>query len=137
VPFTRVSIPTGTSAKSKQAIAESVHRGMVQAIGIPEDDFFQLLSEYHLGDFFFDRQFLGVSRSEALIVVHITLRRGRSDAMKRDLYAQITANLKGTAGVRAEDVFIYLSENDFSDWSVGAGKMSMAIVQQPESMGKG
>jgi phenylpyruvate tautomerase PptA (4-oxalocrotonate tautomerase family) len=127
-----VSIPAGTSATKKQAIAESVHRGLVQAIGIPEDDFFQLLSEYLPGDFFFDRQFLGIDRSDALIVVHITLRRGRSDAMKRDLFAQITTNLKDSAGVRAEDVFIYLNENDFSDWSVGAGKMSMAIVQQRE-----
>jgi hypothetical protein len=45
-------------------------------------------------------------------------------------YAKIAGNLQGSAGIHPEDVFIYLSENDFSDWSVGNGQMSMEIVQQ-------
>ena len=110
MPFTRVSIPAGTSSAHKAAIARGVHEAMVAAIGIPEDDFFQLLSEYQPGDFLYDRGFLGVQRSDALVVVQVTLRRGRSDAMKRDLFARIQANLERAAGVRLEDVFVYLSE---------------------------
>ena len=91
MPFTRVAVPSGFSADSKQAIAQGVHSAMVAAIGIPEDDFFQLLNEYHPGDFFFDRSFLDIERSESLDVIQITLRRGRSDQMKRQLYAQITS----------------------------------------------
>ena len=90
-------------------------------------DFFQLLSEYQPGDFHFDRGFLGHARSDRMVVVQITLRRGRSDAMKRDLYARIAANLGEAAQIRPQDVFTYLVENDFSDWSVGGGRMSMAI----------
>src|SRR3569833_461469 len=130
MPFTRVADPAGMSAAEKQAIAHGVHQAIVGAIGIPDDDFFQLLDEYRPGDFFFERRFLGIERSEALVVVQITLRRGRSDAMKRELYAQIARNLRANPGIREEDVFIYLSENDFSDWSGGGGKMSMAVVQQ-------
>lgn len=130
MPFTRVAIPAGTPSAHKAAIARGVHEAMVAAIGIPEDDFFQLLSEYQPGDFLFDRGFLGVQRSNALVVVQVTLRRGRSDAMKRDLYARIAANLERAAGVRPQDVFVYLSENDFSDWSVGGGRMSMEIAMQ-------
>jgi phenylpyruvate tautomerase PptA (4-oxalocrotonate tautomerase family) len=130
MPFTRVSVPAGTSPAHKAAIARGVHEAMVAAIGIPEDDFFQLLSDYQPGDFLFDRGFLGVQRSDRLVVVQVTLRRGRSDAMKRDLYARIAANLERAAGVRPQDVFVYLSENDFSDWSVGGGRMSMEIALQ-------
>lgn len=133
MPFTRVTIPAGTSPAHKVAIARGVHEAMVAAIGIPEDDFFQLLSEYQPGDFLFDRGFLGVQRSDAMVVVQITLRRGRSDAMKRDLYARIAANLDRAAGIRPQDVFVYLSENDFSDWSVGGGRMSMEIAMQKET----
>src|SRR3546814_8709114 len=93
MPFTRIAIPAGTSSAHKAAIARGVHEAMVAAIGIPEDDFFQLLSEYQPGDFLFDRGFRGVQRSDSLVIVQITLRRGRSDAMKRDLYARIAANL--------------------------------------------
>lgn len=133
MPFTRVAIPAGTSPAHKAAIARGVHEAMVAAIGIPENDVFQLLSEYQPGDFVFDRGFLGMQRSDRIVVVQITLRRGRSDAMKRDLYARIAANLGRAAGVRPQDVFVYLSENDFSDWSVGGGRMSMEIGLQREA----
>lgn len=133
MPFTRIAIPAGTSSTQRAAIAHAVHDAMVAAIGIPEDDFFQLLSDYQPGDFLFDRAFLGHQRSVGIVVVQITLRRGRSDAMKRDLYARIAANLAQAADIRGEDVFIYLVENDFSDWSVGGGSMSMDIRMQPGS----
>lgn len=130
MPFTRVAIPAGLSSGHKRAIARGVHEAMVAAIGIPEDDFFQLLSEYAPGDFLFDRGFLGMQRSDRMVVVQITLRRGRSDAMKRDLYARVAENLERGAGIRPQDVFVYLGENDFSDWSVGGGRMSMEIAMQ-------
>lgn len=130
MPFTRIAVKEGTPQEKRKLIAHGVHQAMVDSIGIPHDDFFQLISEYGQGDFFFDRNFLGIDRSDDLVVIQITMRRGRSDAMKRDLYAKIAGNLQGGAGIHPEDVFIYLSENDFSDWSVGNGQMSMEIVQQ-------
>jgi phenylpyruvate tautomerase PptA (4-oxalocrotonate tautomerase family) len=133
MPFTRVTIPAGMPAELKAAIARAIHQAMVEEIGIPEDDFFQLLGEYQPGDFLFDPGFLGVQRSDRLVVVQITLRRGRSDAMKQALYARIAANLGEAAGIRPQDVFVYLCENDFSDWSVGNGRMSMQVVQQHEA----
>ncbi len=130
MPFTRIAVKEGMPTEKKKTIARNVHQAMVDSIAIPEDDFFQLISEYGHGDFFFDRGFLGIERSDDLVVVQITMRRGRSDAMKRDLYAKIAGNLHSNVGIRPEDIFIYLNENDFSDWSVGNGQMSMAIVQQ-------
>lgn len=133
MPFTHVAIPAGTPPAQKAAIARGVHEAMVAALGIPDDDFFQLICDYQPGDFLFDRGFLGVQRSGRLVVVRITLRRGRSDAMKRDLYARIAANLGRDADIRPQDVFVYLVENDFSDWSVGGGRMSMEIAVQREA----
>lgn len=130
MPFTRIAVKQGISPEQKQAIAHSIHRAMVDNIGIPQDDFFQLISEYKPEDFYFDSNFLGIERSDDLIIVQITLRRGRSDAMKQGLFGGITGNLQEHVGVRPQDVFIYLSENDFSDWSVGNGQMSMNIVHQ-------
>jgi len=130
MPFTRVTVKEGTSPEHKEAIAHGIHQAMVDSIGIPQDDFFQLISEYGSGDFFFDQKFLGINRSDNLVVVQITMRRGRSDGMKKKLYANIADNLESSVGLRPQDVFIYLTENDFSDWSVGNGQMSMAIVQQ-------
>src|SRR3546814_14381628 len=112
MPFTRIAIPAGTSSAHKAAIARGVHEAMVAAIGIPEDDFFQLLSEYQPGDFLFDRGFRGVQRSDSLVIVQITLRRGRSDAMTRDLYARIAANHGQAAGIRPAAGVVELGGKD-------------------------
>lgn len=80
-----------------------------------------------------DELFNMVARSERVVVVEITLRRGRNDAMKRALYAAITRNLAQRAVVAPQDVFIFMHENDYSDWSVGEGVFAMALVQQPGS----
>lgn len=133
MPFTHVYVKQGTPVEKKKSIAEGVHQALVESILMPQDDFFQMVSEYSESDFFFDRHFLGIDRSDDLVVIQTTLRRGRSDAMKKALYAGIAANHESKAGIRPQDVFIYLSENDFSDWSVGNGQMSMSLALQKGS----
>ncbi|MFD2273193.1 tautomerase family protein [Undibacterium arcticum] len=68
-----------------------------------------------------------------MVVVEITMRRGRSDAMKKMLYAKkLQKNLEKYADVSPKDVFIFFThENDYSDWSVGNGQFAMGLVQQP------
>lgn len=97
---------------------------------MPQDELFNLVTEYGEGEFFYDLRFNGIARSDQLIVVEITMRRGRSDAMKRDLYAAIARNLEQNAAVSPKDIFIFMHENDYSDWSVGNGVFAMAITQQ-------
>lgn len=130
MPFVRTAMPRGTEQSRKLRIVQGIHEALVEGIGMPKDELFNLVTEYGDGEFFYDRSFNGIARSENLIVVEITMRRGRSDAMKRDLYAAITRNLEATAAVSPKDVFIFMHENDYSDWSVGNGVFAMAIVQQ-------
>lgn len=116
--------------EQKEGIVMGVHDAMVEHLKIPRDDLFQMFAEYTSEDSFFDRNFLGISRSNNMVVIQITMRRGRSDTMKEKLYAAIADNLSRVAEIRSDDIFVYLVENDFSDWSVGKGKMSMKIIQQ-------
>jgi phenylpyruvate tautomerase PptA (4-oxalocrotonate tautomerase family) len=131
MPFIRTNVHHSTSPEHRQGIVMGIHQALVDSIGMPEDELFNMVSGYDAGQFFFDRTFNGMARSERPVVVEITLRRGRSDAMKRALYAAIARNLKANAGVAPDDVFIFMHENDYSDWSVGGGKFAMALVQQP------
>ena len=130
MPFIRSAVKKGTSPEQKKAIVDGVHQALVDSIGMPADELFNLISEYEPGNFFYDRRFNGIARSDNLVVLEITMRRGRSDAMKKALYAAIAANLEKGAGVSPRDVFIFTHENDYSDWSVGNGQFAMAIVQQ-------
>jgi phenylpyruvate tautomerase PptA (4-oxalocrotonate tautomerase family) len=130
MPFIRTSIKKGTSAEKRVSIVNGIHRALVDSIGMPEDELFNIVSEYESTHFYYDRKFNGFSRSDSLVAIEITLRRGRSDTMKRDLYLFITTNLENDAGISPKDVFIFMHENDYSDWSVGGGQFAMAIVQQ-------
>ncbi len=130
MPFIRTAVPAATPGHARQAIVTGIHQALISAIGMPEDELFNLVQAYQPDEFFFDRRFNGIARSDAVIVVEITLRRGRSDAMKRALYAAIAKNLHEMAGVSPKDVFIFMHENDYSDWSVGNGVFAMAIAQQ-------
>jgi phenylpyruvate tautomerase PptA (4-oxalocrotonate tautomerase family) len=130
MPFVRTAVTQGTSQQQRQLIVDAIHQALVESIGMPADELFNLVTDYDPQQFFYSRTFNGVARSDALIVVEITMRRGRSDAMKRELYKKIADNLGVQAQVRPQDVFIFMHENDYSDWSVGSGKFAMALVQQ-------
>ena len=130
MPFVRTALPKGTEQSQKLRIVQGIHEALIEAIGMPKDELFNLVSEYGDGEFFYDRSFNGIARSDKLIVVEITMRRGRSDAMKRALYAAIARNLKAEAAVSPKDVFIFMHENDYSDWSVGNGVSAMTLAQQ-------
>ncbi|MBK1838832.1 tautomerase family protein [Azospirillum sp. YIM B02556] len=130
MPFVRTALPKGTEHSQKLRIVQGIHDALVEAIGMPKDELFNLVSDYGDGEFFYDRSFNGIARSDKLIVVEITMRRGRSDAMKRALYAAIARNLEAAAAVSPKDVFIFMHENDYSDWSVGNGVFAMALGQQ-------
>lgn len=130
MPFIRTNVPQDTPAATREAIVQGIHQALVDSIGMPSDELFNLVAGYAPGDFACSRTFNGVARSDRVVVVEITLRRGRSDAMKRALYAAVARNLQSMAGVAPADVFIFMHENDYSDWSVGHGRFAMELAQQ-------
>jgi phenylpyruvate tautomerase PptA (4-oxalocrotonate tautomerase family) len=129
MPFVRTNVPHDTPAAKRDAIVQGIHQALVDGIGMPPDELFNLVAGYAPGEFAYSRTFNGVARSDRVVVVEITLRRGRSDAMKRALYDAIARNLQAMAGVAPADVFIFMHENDYSDWSVGHGRFAMDLVQ--------
>jgi phenylpyruvate tautomerase PptA (4-oxalocrotonate tautomerase family) len=130
MPFIRTSVHHGTSAADRSAIVQGIHQALIEAIGMPEDELFNMVVSYQPEDFFFSKTFNGYARSDRPVVIEITMRRGRSDAMKKELYRLIAQKLHHEAQVAPSDVFIFVHENDYSDWSVGGGKLAMAIAQQ-------
>lgn len=130
MPFIRTCVHHDTPAAQRAAIVEGIHQALVEAIGMPVDELFNRVTAYQPEEFFFSRTFNGYARSERPVVIEITMRRGRSDAMKRELYRLIAQKLQDAAQVHTNDVFIFVHENDYSDWSVGGGKFAMAIQQQ-------
>jgi hypothetical protein len=129
MPFVHTYLHQDIPASMRVPTVTAIHEALVSGIGMPQDELFNMLHLYDPAHYFYSRTFNGMARSDKALVVEIILRRGRSDAMKRTLYQHMADNLVAL-GHRRDDIFIYMHENDYSDWSVGQGKFAMALQQQ-------
>ncbi|WP_067824589.1 tautomerase family protein [Nocardia inohanensis] len=119
MPLVRISLRDDTTAETRRAIADGVHRALVSAIGIPQDDRFQIIEPRPADALIYAPQYLGIEHRN-VVFVQIALVRGRSTELKQALYRAIADELEA-AGVRREDVVITLTENGKEDWSIGNG----------------
>jgi 4-oxalocrotonate tautomerase len=110
MPLVRISLHAGTSPEYRKAIAEGVHRAMVESLAVPEDDRFQVLAQHGASDLIYDPQYLGIQRSNKIVIIQVTLSCGRKLGQKRAFYKQVTELLKESPGLRPEDVMINLVE---------------------------
>jgi phenylpyruvate tautomerase PptA (4-oxalocrotonate tautomerase family) len=120
MPLARLTLPTDLPDTKARGLADAVHRALVDTCAVPEADRFQLLVRLPAHAMILDPHFGGVTRSAEACVVEISFLRGRSDAQKRALYADI-ARGAAEAGLRGDDVLVALTENGPIDWSLGGG----------------
>jgi len=125
VPLVRISLLKGRPAELRRKIGDAIHRALVETIGVPQRDRFQLLTEHEPGDLVYDAQYLGIARSDQIVMVQITLSAGRSLTQKRALFRRIADHL-AALGVRREDAWINLVEVARENWSFGLGAASYA-----------
>ncbi|HTY42860.1 MAG TPA: tautomerase family protein [Thermoanaerobaculia bacterium] len=121
MPLVRIDVLEGRSAGELDAIGDGVHRALVEAIGIPDKDRFQVIASHAPGRLVFDTHYLGIARTPAVVFVQITLSSGRSLEQKKALFAAIARNLHEKPGLRTEDVFVNLVEVARENWSFGNG----------------
>ena len=125
MPLVRISLVKGQPAALRRSIGDAVHRALVETIDVPAHDRFQLLTEHEAGDLVYDSEYLGIARSDNIVIIQITLSAGRSLGKKRRLFRCIADNL-AALGVRREDVWINLVEVAKENWSFGNGIASYA-----------
>jgi phenylpyruvate tautomerase PptA (4-oxalocrotonate tautomerase family) len=91
------------------------------AAGVPEKDRFQVVAEHNANNFLYDPSYLGIERTENLVIIQITWNEGRTVEQKKALYKAIAEGLAKSPGIRPQDVFINLVEVKKENWSFGDG----------------
>lgn len=129
MPFVRICLKQERPVGMRRAIADGVHDALVATIGIPPDDRFQIIATQG-DDLIYDPGFLGIARSDGIVMVEVHLSIGRSLDQKRALYAGIADRLE-RLGIRREDVFIHLVETTTHNWSFGMGAAQYADRAPP------
>jgi 4-oxalocrotonate tautomerase len=121
MPFVRISLRQGTSPEYRKAIADGVHRAMLEALAVPDGDRFQVVTEHPPEGLIYDPHYLGVDRSDAVVFVQITLSAGRKPQQKKLFYKRAAEILAQSPGLRPQDLLINLVEVSWENWSFGNG----------------
>ena len=121
MPLVRVSIRRGKPIAYRKAILDGIYRAMRSTFDVPEEDRFMVINEHDETDFSYSKTYLGIDRTDDLVLVQLTVSNTRTVEKKQALYRQIVENLAADPGVRPEDVFINLVEVLPANWSFGRG----------------
>src|SRR5258705_12806354 len=116
MPLVRVSLVKGKTPEYRRKVGDAIHRALVETIDVPPLDRFQILTEHEPGDLVYDPGFLGIARTNDIVIVQITISIGRTLAQKRALLRRIAEHV-AALGVRREDAWINLVEAAKENWS--------------------
>ncbi len=121
VPLVEITLRKGKPRAYVRDAADAIHAALVAQASVPADDRFQIIHEVGGDDLIAHPSYGGVTRSEDLIIVKITLNAGRTLDIKKALYADIAARLGRAVDARPDDVLICLVEVTRESWSFGKG----------------
>ena len=126
MPLVRIDLAEGKSPEYGKQVGQIVYRALTDVMNAPKDDLFQIITEHPQAGLQFDREFLGIHRSDDCIFVQITLNSGRTVEMKQRFYRAVADCLHESLKLRREDVFISLVEVPKENWSFGNGEAQYA-----------
>jgi len=121
MPLVQVSLRRGKPAAYHQAIFDGVYRALRETFNVPEDDRFMTVTEFDASTFSVSPTYLGIQRTDDVVILQITVSNTRPREQKQALYRRIVELLHESPGVRPEDVFINLVEVLPENWSFGNG----------------
>ena len=121
MPLVRISLREGKTEQYRKAVADGVHRAMVEGAAVPEQDRFQIITEHPPSGLIYDPTYLGIQRTNDIVMVQIPLSTGRKLAQKRQLFKRMAEILAENPCLRPEDLMINLVEVAWENWSFGKG----------------
>lgn len=121
MPLVHVSLRRGKPATHRQAILDGIYRALRATFDVPEEDRFMTITEHDEADFSYSRTYMGIDRSDDLVMIQLTVSNTRTVEKKQALFRQIAANLTADPGLRPEDILINLVEVVPANWSFGHG----------------
>jgi phenylpyruvate tautomerase PptA (4-oxalocrotonate tautomerase family) len=125
MPLVRIDLHKGKDATYRQQVEHVVYEAMI-GVGVPKGGRFEVIGEHETGNFVFDPDYLGIHRTDDLVMIQITWNEGRTVEQKKALYKAIVDGLAVKPGIRPEDVLINLIEVKKENWSFGSGVATYA-----------
>lgn len=115
MPLVNVSILKGKSPEYIKAVADGINSAVIETMDFPDDDRYQIIHEC-------EPHCLQLQeRKGDRVMMHLTMRAGRSNKSKQAFYAKVVKNLENNPGIDPANVLITIVENHDIDWSFRDG----------------
>lgn len=99
MPLLQISLRAGKPDAYRQAIFDSLYRAMRETLDVPEDDQFMNITEHDAAIFRYGAAF-GVTRSDDLVFIQITVFDTRTAVQKKALFRRVAELLRESPGIR-------------------------------------
>lgn len=113
MPLVKIEMLKGKSSEYKKGVLESVHEGLVEALGIEDWDRFQRIIEYDKADFEFPD-----FKSDNFMIIELTIFPGRTAEQKQGAITAIKNHLSSSLLIDPKDVFIVINDPPRENWSI-------------------
>jgi len=133
MPLVKVNLLKGRSTEEKDSIAASIQKPLVSTLEVSDANRYQLFNEYDAESFLHTSGYLGLTYTDQLLIIEITIREGDDDDHKKSLLAEINRNLVAAGVVAEDDVFVLITEIGDANVSFGKGLAQRATTSRPES----
>jgi phenylpyruvate tautomerase PptA (4-oxalocrotonate tautomerase family) len=125
MPLVRIDLRKGRPGFGTRVGAVVFH-AMRATLNVPEKDHFQVITEHDPHGLVYDPEYLGIKRTDDVLLIQITLNHGRTLETKKAFYQTLVERLHAELEVRREDVLVSLVEVAKENWSFGNGVASYA-----------
>ena len=134
MPVAKIHVLEGRYNEARlDGVSNAVQQGLISALGIPPDDFFQIIHVLPPAQFRHTRSFLGLNYSDDLIVLEITFISGRQKEKRLGLLKALNDGVVAAAEISPDDLLITLYETPGENISFGRGLAQRAHVADQEA----
>jgi 4-oxalocrotonate tautomerase len=135
MPVAKIHVLEGRYNEARlRKVSSAVQNGLIGALGIPPEDFFQIIHVLPRGRFLHTPSFLGLNYSDDLIILEITFISGRPKEKRLALLKALNDGVVAAAGISPDDLLIMLYETPGENISFGRGLAQRAHISDKPAM---
>ena len=129
MPIAKIHVLEGQYDEARLGkVSSAVQNGLISALGIPPEDFFQIFHVLPRNQYLHTPSFLGLNYSDDLIVLEITFISGRPKEKRLGLLKALNDAVVAAADISPDDLMIAFYEVPGDNISFGRGLAQRADI---------
>jgi hypothetical protein len=134
MPVAKIHVLEGRYDEARLGkVSSAIQNALIGALGVPPEDFFQLIHILPRSQFRHTPSFLGLNYSDDLILLEITFISGRPREKRLGLLKALNAGVAAATGISPDDLMITLYETPGENISFGRGEAQRAHISDDDS----